>query len=349
MADAVIERLDDVFLETRRAWERARTTASRLRVAVLGVGQAEHIHLDLSRDERDDRVHVLWDAWRRVERDGGPYDVNVLLGGAMLLQKVACGVCAVHFESLMGAAVLWGLRRLNTGSGSGTRAPGRWCRLLAENLAVEADMSEFYGKTHRAFQDEHGTRRLADRLEALAHAEFDAGDRAFIEGAAFFFLSTVDERGRPTVSYKGGAPGFVHIIGPSELAVPVYDGNGMFLSLGNIASTAQVGLLFIDFESARRLRIQGTAQITPNEVGEFPGALYVLRISAAQIFVNCGRYIHKLEARKLSRHVPDESGHQPFPAWKRIDVIADSLSDQDQAKVVEAGGTIPIERYPGEN
>jgi uncharacterized protein len=112
-------------------------------------------------------------------------------------------------------------------------------------------MSEFYGDTHRAFQDEHGTRRLADRLESLAHAEFDANDRAFIESATMFFLATVDERGRPTVSYKGGAPGFVHITGPGELVFPVFDGNGMYLSLGNIASTANIGMLFIDFESPR--------------------------------------------------------------------------------------------------
>jgi predicted pyridoxine 5'-phosphate oxidase superfamily flavin-nucleotide-binding protein len=212
-------------------------------------------------------------------------------------------------------------------------------------------MSEFYGETHRAFQDQHGTRRLADRLETLARTEFDASDRAFIEGATFFFLSTVDERGRPTVSYKGGPPGFVCAIGPAELVLPVYDGNGMFLSLGNIASTAQVGLLFIDFQSARRLRIQGAAQVATSDalLGRFPGAQHLLRISVSQIFVNCGRYIHKLEAGKLSPHIPDASGKQPFPAWKRIDVIADALSDQDQAKVAEAGGTVEVKDYRGES
>ena len=211
-------------------------------------------------------------------------------------------------------------------------------------------MSELYGATHRAFQDEHGTRRLADRLEQLAHAEFDANDRAFIEAAPFFFLSTVDERGRPTVSYKGGAPGFVSIVGPSELVFPVYDGNGMFLSLGNIASTAQVGMLFIDFHSARRLRIQGTARVTPNDstMDRFPGAQHLVRITTSQIFVNCGRYIHQLETHELSAHVPDAAGRQPFPAWKRIDIIADSLSDADQARVAQAGGTISREAYPGE-
>jgi predicted pyridoxine 5'-phosphate oxidase superfamily flavin-nucleotide-binding protein len=211
-------------------------------------------------------------------------------------------------------------------------------------------MSELYGETHRAFQDRHDTRRLADRLETLAHAELDSNDRAFVESAPFFFLSTVDERGRPTVSYKGGPPGFVRVIAPAELAFPVYDGNGMFLSLGNIASTAQVGLLFIDFESPRRLRIQGAAQVISNEgPNHYPGALHLVRIAVSQVFVNCGRYIHKLESRQLSPHVPDDSGRQPFPAWKRIDVIADALSDRDKNKVIAAGGPIPVDAYRGED
>jgi predicted pyridoxine 5'-phosphate oxidase superfamily flavin-nucleotide-binding protein len=210
-------------------------------------------------------------------------------------------------------------------------------------------MSELYGKTHRAFQDQHDTRRLADRLESLAHAEADERDRAFIESAAFFFLSTVDERGRPTVSYKGGAPGFVRITGPSELVFPVYDGNGMFLSLGNIASTTQIGMLFIDFESPRRLRVQGTAQVIANEGAHAtPGAIHLVRVSVSEFFVNCGRYIHKLETRTLSPHVPDDAGRQPFPAWKRIDLLADSLPERDQQKVTAAGGPIPVTEYPGE-
>ncbi len=211
-------------------------------------------------------------------------------------------------------------------------------------------MSELYGESHRAFQDEHGTRRLADRLEALAHAEFDANDRTFIESAAMFFLATVDEQGRPTVSYKGGAPGFVRITGVSELVFPVFDGNGMFLSLGNIAGTADIGMLFIDFESPRRLRVQGTAEILPKDAmpGQYAGAKYLMRVQVTHLFVNCGRYIHTAHGRTLSPHVPDDLGRQPFPAWKRIDVIADSLNESDQLKVTAAGGAIPLEEYRGE-
>lgn len=218
-----------------------------------------------------------------------------------------------------------------------------------KNVAAEKHMSELYSDAHRALQDQHDTRRLADRLEALAHAELDPNDRSFIESAAFFFLSTVDEKGRPTVSYKGGAPGFVRVVAPGELVFPVYDGNGMFLSLGNIASTAQVGLLFIDFQSPRRLRIQGTAKVIPNEgTCHCPGAIHLVHITVSQAFVNCGRYIHCFAPQTLSAHVPDETGRQPFPAWKRIDVIADSLSDRDRKRVEAAGGTIALADYPGE-
>ena len=211
-------------------------------------------------------------------------------------------------------------------------------------------MSELYGDAHRALQDEHETRRLADRLESLAHAEFDPQDRAFIERATMFFLATVDHRGRPTVSYKGGAPGFVRISAPRKLIFPIYDGNGMFLSLGNISTTAKVGMLFIDFASARRLRVQGTARVAPNEggLGGYPGARYIAEVTAEQVFVNCGRYIHKLEEKSLSPHVPDEQGRQPFPAWKRIDLIADSLSERDRTRVTTAGGPISAEAYRGE-
>jgi hypothetical protein len=215
---------------------------------------------------------------------------------------------------------------------------------------VDADMSELYGDAHRAFQDQHDTRRLADRLESLAHAQFDPGEQAFIESAPFFFLSSVDERGRPTVSYKGGAPGFVRVVEPGALIFPAFDGNGMFLTLGNIATTAQVGLLFISFETPRRLRVQGKARVLPNEgPHHVPGAMYLVRIEADQIFVNCGRYIHKLESASLSRHVPDAGGRQPFPAWKRIDILAETLNDSDKAKVAQAGGPIAHELYRGED
>lgn len=78
-----------------------------------------------------------------------------------------------------------------------------------------------------------------------------------------FFLSTVDHQGRPTVSYKGGDPGFMKVLDNGTLAFPSYDGNGMFFSMGNIAGNAQVGLLLMDFEQPFRMRIRARLRYAP--------------------------------------------------------------------------------------
>ena len=120
----------------------------------------------------------------------------------------------------------------------------------------------FYQQGSRELQDRFDTRRLADRLEdVIVHDRFTDHDAAFIEARDMFFLATADEHGRPTVSYKGGAPGFVKVVDDTTLAFPNYDGNGMYLSMGNIVDTHHVGMLFIDFEHRNRLRVNGEASV----------------------------------------------------------------------------------------
>jgi hypothetical protein len=219
------------------------------------------------------------------------------------------------------------------------------------DMAQEAPASGFYGEPHRQFQTQHGTCALADRLEAMAHAEFTEDERAFVESRTMFFLSTVDHLGRPTVSYKGGAPGFVRIAPDNTVQFPCYDGNGMFLSLGNIAANPQIGMLFIDFEEPRRLRLQGTALVLrdPDLLVQCPGALYVVSVRPEAIFVNCGRYIHRSGDKALSPHIPDRHGRQPFPAWKRLDIFSDVLPEADRSMIETEGGTMPLDAYRGEH
>ena len=88
----------------------------------------------------------------------------------------------------------------------------------------------------RELQDRFDTRRLADRLEDrfFSEAVIDDADRALIERLDMFFLATADAEGHPQCSYKGGAPGFVRVLDQHTLAFPNYDGNGMYLSAGNL-------------------------------------------------------------------------------------------------------------------
>ena len=90
-------------------------------------------------------------------------------------------------------------------------------------------MSRLYGPIHRSLQDRFDTRRLADNVEArVVLTEISPEHKAFIESRDMFFLSTIDHQGRPTVSYKGGDPGFVRVTDNKAVAFPCYDGNGMF-------------------------------------------------------------------------------------------------------------------------
>lgn len=155
--------------------------------------------------------------------------------------------------------------------------------------------SRLYGAQHRVLQDQHDTRRVADKIEELAvHTELGEMDRAFIESRDMFFFSTIDHEGRPTVSYKGGDPGFVRAIVSKTIAFPLFDGNGMFYSAGNVTGNAKVGMLFIDFATPNRMRVQGEASIDPNDplLMEFVEAQLVVRVKVTEVWPNCPRYVH---------------------------------------------------------
>ncbi len=206
----------------------------------------------------------------------------------------------------------------------------------------------FYTEAQRNLQDEFGSRPLADTLEfAIVGTELDDSHREFIASRDFFFLSTVTAAGEPTVSYKGGGVGTVTVVDNTTLAFPAYDGNGMMLSLGNIDETGKIGLLFIDFETPNRVRVQATASLHRDDalLASYPGATMIVRATVDQVFVNCARYIHPHQRVSSSDYVPNADGEQPFPAWKRIDAIQPALPTKDQGKADLHGGTITADEY----
>lgn len=189
--------------------------------------------------------------------------------------------------------------------------------------------SILYHEGNRRLQDQFDSRRISDRLEEkLARTAFTDEDKAFIENVIYFFIATADALGRPDCSFKGGAPGFVRVTGPSELAFPDYDGNGMFKSLGNLMVNANVGLLFIDMhERPRRLRVNGTATVSRDDplMGCTVGAQLIVRVKALAIFPNCPRYIPKMTLTEPSIYVPQPGCDPPEPAWKSFDIFKDAV------------------------
>ena len=191
-----------------------------------------------------------------------------------------------------------------------------------------------YHEGSRKLQDRFDTRRLADRIEdRIVRDRIDDDDRAFIEARDMFFIATTDEEGQPQCSYKGGEPGFVRVLDEHTIAFPVFDGNGMYLTAGNMLVHPKVGLLFIDFEGRKRMRLNGVAAVDDADplLPEYPEAQLVVRVQATEVFPNCPRYIHQYELVSRSRFVPKAECETPVPQWKQSDWAHDVLPEDDPA------------------
>ena len=192
-----------------------------------------------------------------------------------------------------------------------------------------------YHDESRKLQDQFDTRRLADRLvETLLRPAFTDEDRAFIESQRMLFLATTDAEGFPDCSYKGGDPGFVRVLDERTLVFPSYDGNGMFKSLGNIRANPAVGLLFMSFETPKRLRVNGTAIVSSEDAAMelFPGAQLLVRVTPRHVFPNCPRYIPKMQMVEASPYVPRAGCSAPVPKWKTWPQFKEVLPAGDPAR-----------------
>lgn len=119
-----------------------------------------------------------------------------------------------------------------------------------------------------------------------------------LEAAPFFFLATSAPDGRCDCSFKGGGPGLIRILDGRRFAFPDFDGNGAFMSLGNILLNPQVGCLFIDFNDGGRLRVNGRASV--HESGPvaalFPAHKRVVLVDIEQVVPNCPQHVPRLQA-----------------------------------------------------
>lgn len=190
-----------------------------------------------------------------------------------------------------------------------------------------------YHEGQREFQDRFDTRRLADRLAQAASDTFNETHAAFVQARDMFFIASTDLDGSPDCSYKGGDPGFVRVIDESTLMFPVFDGNGMFRTLGNLKVNPRVGLLFIDLESGSRLRVNGDASVDLDDplASTYQGALAVVRVRARSVFANCRRYVHEYQKVSPSPFVPRDNVDPPVPDWKLIDWFDGTLAATDPA------------------
>ena len=189
----------------------------------------------------------------------------------------------------------------------------------------------FYHDGMRALQDRFDGRRVADRLaQHRRRYDFWDEDRALIEAAPFFFIAT-SFGDYSDCSMRSGMPGFVQIVAPGTLEFPEYDGNSMYRTLGNISRNPNVGLLFVKFDgTTARIRINGRAAILDDAdtLARHHAAKLVVRVEC-ELYSNCPRAVHDLQAGRLSGYLPRPGYDPPAPEWKSRDYIKDILPRND--------------------
>ncbi|HEX7238105.1 MAG TPA: pyridoxamine 5'-phosphate oxidase family protein [Gammaproteobacteria bacterium] len=112
----------------------------------------------------------------------------------------------------------------------------------------------------RRAQDEYFGRSRA----VVARVERDVlGDDeiVFVRARDSFYIATVNEAGWPYVQHRGGPPGFLNVVSPTELAFADYQGNRQVLSTGNLEVNDRVALFLMDYPARTRLKILGRARV----------------------------------------------------------------------------------------
>lgn len=154
-----------------------------------------------------------------------------------------------------------------------------------------------------------------DMLASMFKRSIPARLATHIEALPFFFIATANARGECDCSFRGrehkasGEPyPLVKVLDERTLIFPDYPGNNLFNSLGNLIENGHIGMLFIDFQSRTRARINGTATII-EEAGAFahiwPLARGYISVTAEQVYGNC-----KARIPSMTLALPSDSDHQ---------------------------------------
>ncbi|MCE0764625.1 pyridoxamine 5'-phosphate oxidase family protein [Pseudonocardia kujensis] len=145
------------------------------------------------------------------------------------------------------------------------RINGRWRRV---DGGAEVEVHQAFGNCPKYIQ----ARDLRDapppdrRPVATRGAVLDPRQVALVAAADTFFVATA-AAGGVDVSHRGGDPGFVRVVSPTELTWPDYVGNGMMMTAGNLHVDPAAGLLLPDWRSGATLQLTGTAEVRPSSGG----------------------------------------------------------------------------------
>lgn len=173
----------------------------------------------------------------------------------------------------------------------------------SEPEVVEQRMHEAERLAHQRF----GVEGFWERYDfnAMLRPSIPSAMATFVESLPFFFIATANRGGECDCSFRGrefdasGKPyALLNVLDAYTLIFPDYSGNNFFNSLGNILVNGQIGMLFIDFESRLRVRINGRAHIIEEQqafASLWPLAQRYIRVDVTQAFGNCQARIPRMK------------------------------------------------------
>ncbi len=115
----------------------------------------------------------------------------------------------------------------------------------------------------KAAQEQYGSRPHNERLQTIAgpNDQLSARETDFIAQRDTFYLATVSETDWPYVQHRGGPPGFLKVLGPSQLAYADFRGNTQLITVGNATKNDRCSLILMDYPKRRRLKILGHIRV----------------------------------------------------------------------------------------
>ncbi|MED7949713.1 pyridoxamine 5'-phosphate oxidase family protein [Streptomyces sp. BE20] len=130
-----------------------------------------------------------------------------------------------------------------------------------DRLAYTAPVRRVQQQMGSATAADRRLRDPAEQPEPLTGSEAD-----FIRGLDGFLFASVGETGWPYIQFRGGPPGFVHVLDAFTLGYLDVRGNRQYITTGNLRGDDRVALFFIDHARQTRLKLFGRASaVLPGE------------------------------------------------------------------------------------
>jgi predicted pyridoxine 5'-phosphate oxidase superfamily flavin-nucleotide-binding protein len=130
-----------------------------------------------------------------------------------------------------------------------------------------------------AVQNRAGVSRMAGRVGASIRSTIPEAAQYFISQQPLVFIASVDGQGQVWAFLLAGEIGFAKAIDENTLKIEAHEVDELLLE--HLKVNNQVGLLAIEFETRRRMRVNGRAWASENTIF----------VQTDEVFSNCPKYI----------------------------------------------------------